>query len=442
MSALANSQQIRLQVESALTRKAPSALTPRPRMIRERLRSGTEILDRLLEGGLPVGAISEFVGVTGSGRTTAALAFAAAMADQAQVAAWIDVADALDPESAALSGVELERLLWVRCPKDYASNDSRSSTSGMAESMSSPMARHVAKLDLPVRGGNSSHPRSEGLGMPEAIQAMMRAHGGLHDHQERRERKKIGTPGMPNRFQAPVGDREEQVPTDRQPTRREKAVRAAAPMGSKGDRKVDIQAMEAAQGGPRCAEPKLPPRKQPETAQRKAAVTQAAAAEAARASAFTRMPSAGPLLQRPKRSWTALDHALRVTDLLLQAGGFGLIVLDLGDTPAEMSWRIPLATWFRYRAACERSRTCLLLLTQHPCARSSAELVVRMDAGVMEVESNVLTSMRFRMEIERQRFHPSHSEHESKLVAFRKPPQRERWDEPRGTWRGRTSWAV
>ncbi len=38
-------------------------------------------------------------------------------------------------------------------------------------------------------------------------------------------------------------------------------------------------------------------------------------------------------------------HALEATDLLIQAGGFGLVVLDLGDTPPETARRIPLASW-------------------------------------------------------------------------------------------------
>ena len=88
---------------------------------------------------------------------------------------------------------------------------------------------------------------------------------------------------------------------------------------------------------------------------------------------------------------------------LLQGGGFGAIVLDLGSLPPEMAWRIPLATWFRFRAACERTRASLLLLTQHPCARSSAELVVRMEAGDMEAESRVMTGIRYRAVVERSR---------------------------------------
>jgi len=55
---------------------------------------------------------------------------------------------------------------------------------------------------------------------------------------------------------------------------------------------------------------------------------------------------------------------LRATDLLLQAGGFAAIVLDLGDTAQEQGSRIPLATWFRFRQAAERTRCSLVVLEQ------------------------------------------------------------------------------
>jgi hypothetical protein len=51
----------------------------------------------------------------------------------------------------------------------------------------------------------------------------------------------------------------------------------------------------------------------------------------------------------------AMDQALRAMDLLLQAGGFGAIVLDMESVAPEHVSRIPLATWFRYRAAAERN---------------------------------------------------------------------------------------
>src|ERR1700761_1813599 len=104
MSFRPNSAAVRVSVESVLARSVPSALTPRPRTIREHLASEVAEFDSLMEGGVPVGAVTEFVGVTGSGRTTMASAFVAAALREGRVAAWVDVSDSLDPECAALNG--------------------------------------------------------------------------------------------------------------------------------------------------------------------------------------------------------------------------------------------------------------------------------------------------------------------------------------------------
>ena len=79
--------------------------------------------------------------------------------------------------------------------------------------------------------------------------------------------------------------------------------------------------------------------------------------------------------QRPQASkpWERIEQALRVTDLLLQAGGFGIIVLDLADIAAEFVSRVPMATWFRFRAGAEQAQSALLVLTQHPCAQLAAQ---------------------------------------------------------------------
>ncbi len=72
-------------------------------------------------------------------------------------------------------------------------------------------------------------------------------------------------------------------------------------------------------------------------------------------------------------------HLLQVTDLLAQAGGFGLVALDLGDIPPKDARRIPLNAWFRFRRAIENTPTILVVLTQEPCAGSSSSLVLRMN---------------------------------------------------------------
>lgn len=106
---------IRTQIEAALAHKIPSALTPAPKMIRPLAETGIESLDDLLQGGLPIGAVSELVGPECSGRTDIALSFVAHLTQASKVCAWIDASNHFDPTSAAAAGVDLARLLWVRC---------------------------------------------------------------------------------------------------------------------------------------------------------------------------------------------------------------------------------------------------------------------------------------------------------------------------------------
>ena len=74
-----------------------------------------------------------------------------------------------------------------------------------------------------------------------------------------------------------------------------------------------------------------------------------------------------------------IDQAFRATDLVLHAGGFGLVALDLGDIPPQTVRCIPLYVWFRFRRAIENTPTIFLVLEQEPHAKSSASLVVQME---------------------------------------------------------------
>jgi len=70
------------------------------------------------------------------------------------------------------------------------------------------------------------------------------------------------------------------------------------------------------------------------------------------------------------------EHALKAADLLIQGGGFGLVALDLGDTPPAIARRIPLASWFRLRRAVENTPTIFLVLARQSNARTCASLIV------------------------------------------------------------------
>ena len=75
-----------------------------------------------------------------------------------------------------------------------------------------------------------------------------------------------------------------------------------------------------------------------------------------------------------------LEKVLRATDLLLESGGFGLIVLDLADIPPQAARHIPLTTWFRFRRAVEHKPTILLSLEQQPIAGSCSSLLLKLHA--------------------------------------------------------------
>jgi recombination protein RecA len=221
----------RLSKLAGVTPASRLEVRPSPEMVS----SGIPEIDALT-GGLPRGCLSEICGSASSGRTSVLLAALAAATRREEVCALVDATDALDAASAASAGVDLERLLWVRC--------------GKAE----------------------SGPPTSGVGR-----------------------------------------------------------RAAVPRVQMSD---------------------------PETG--------------------TRSLASG--VQSPKSDARALEQTLRVTDLLLQSGGFGLVAIDLGDVPHAAARRVPLASWFRFQRALEPTPTVLLVMAQQPCAQTCASLLIRLQS--------------------------------------------------------------
>jgi len=74
----------------------------------------------------------------------------------------------------------------------------------------------------------------------------------------------------------------------------------------------------------------------------------------------------------------ALEQAIRAFSLVLQAGNFGLVVLDLAEAPAAAVRRLPFTTWLRLQRMVEGSQTACLLVGGEPMARSSAGLTLRL----------------------------------------------------------------
>ena len=86
---------------------------PTPEMVS----SGIGEIDALT-GGLPRGCLSEIYGPASSGRTSVLLSALAAATRREEVCALVDASDAFDPESAAVAGVDFQKLLWVRCEQN------------------------------------------------------------------------------------------------------------------------------------------------------------------------------------------------------------------------------------------------------------------------------------------------------------------------------------
>ena len=87
-----------------------------------------------------------------------------------------------------------------------------------------------------------------------------------------------------------------------------------------------------------------------------------------------------------------VEQALRVTDLLLQSGGFGLVIIDLGDTPLKMARRIPLTSWFRFQRAVEHTATVLFVVSQVPSARTCASLLLKVSGKKLSALSCQLSA--------------------------------------------------
>jgi recombination protein RecA len=357
---MASALALRAQIEAALADRIPSALTPAPRMVRPVVPTGMGAVDELLQGGLPVGALTEMVGAECSGRTSLALKFVAQVTRAEKVCAWVDVSDALSPESAAACGVDLARLLWVRCGVVRKPTSQKRDVGHPASGRNGFAVPQKYFVPKPVvkglhGGGMGGHPRGEAKGMDAAVSGLLQQ---------------------------------------------------------------DVSA--------RCAEPQRRVRVEREVV---APVRVRDFASGGRA----KFGGGGGT---PGRPWGRIEQALKVTDLLLQAGGFGAIVLDMGSLAPEHVSRIPLATWFRYRAGAERTQACVLLLTQHTCAKSSTGLVLRMTTGdAVTAGATVLAGFERRVEVARRRFAES-AERLEKVVPIRKPPQRAGV----ATWRSHTAW--
>jgi hypothetical protein len=97
-----------------------------------------------------------------------------------------------------------------------------------------------------------------------------------------------------------------------------------------------------------------------------------------------------------------LEEVLKSTDLLLQGGGFGRVVMDLTDLPLSLVRSIPLASWFRFQRTIEKTPTVLVVMSSEGVVKSAAALVLRMQMGVAEW-STILNGLNSTVEVIRSR---------------------------------------
>lgn len=92
----------------------------------------------------------------------------------------------------------------------------------------------------------------------------------------------------------------------------------------------------------------------------------------------------------------AAEQALKALTLVLQAGNFGVVALDVAGAPADVLRRLPFTTWLRLQRMIEGTQTTCLIVADAPVARSSAGMtvVVSRQPAVGSRESSVVSLSR------------------------------------------------
>jgi len=88
----------------------------------------------------------------------------------------------------------------------------------------------------------------------------------------------------------------------------------------------------------------------------------------------------GPWLGETSLEHMVVDRALKALNLVLQAGGFAYVAIDLADVPRSALTRIPFTTWLRVQRIIEGSDTACALVAPQPLARSAGGLTLSLTA--------------------------------------------------------------
>lgn len=137
--------------------------------------SGVAELDAVLGGGFPRGSLVELFGRASSGRTSLAFSLLAQATERQEACAFVDVSDSLDPISLAAAGVELPRLLWIRCGEtgDRGPDIKTSCYFGPADKEIGKTRGLDSATKKPMRVHGWRHPRELMRGVDKAIPSLV-----------------------------------------------------------------------------------------------------------------------------------------------------------------------------------------------------------------------------------------------------------------------------
>jgi hypothetical protein len=102
-----------------------------------------------------------------------------------------------------------------------------------------------------------------------------------------------------------------------------------------------------------------------------------------------------------------LERAFKATDLLLHAGGFGLVILDMGDVAGKDARRIISSWWYRFRRTVENKPTAIVVISAESCTRSCSLLTLELNGCAEWITTNDLHNSTLRKVLPIRKSSPS-----------------------------------
>ncbi len=80
-------------------------------------------------------------------------------------------------------------------------------------------------------------------------------------------------------------------------------------------------------------------------------------------------------------------QAMKAADLLVQSGGWGMVVLDIADVPARTIRSLPDSYWYRFRRAVENTSSVFLVVEREPHVKNCAAMALEVPTTARAVWS-------------------------------------------------------